>query len=129
VFMPTSAKPNLLNFKLNYCNANGSVVAYNFSSKFLESGKASDENPKNVNKTTAFTNNPEVADTVYLGQFTFPVAYAGLNEMSPCLHITNPISVFNKADMATYTRDVSIAAIIMKPVELAEFEENNKNEE
>lgn len=129
VFMPTSAKPNLLNFKLNYCNANGNVTAYNFSSKFLESGKASDENPKNVNKTTAFTNNPEVADTVYLGQFTFPVAYNGLNEMSPCLHITNPISVFNKADMANYTRDVSIAAIIMKPVELAEFEENNKNEE
>jgi len=133
VFMPafngSDGRPNLLNFKLNYCNEKGSVASYNFSSKFLESGKAADENPKAVNKTTAFTNDPLKADTVYLGQFTFPVAYNGLGDYSPNLHITNPISVFNKADMAAYTRDVCIAAIIMKPVELAEFEENNKKEE
>ena len=133
VFMPQSAssdgRPNLLNFKLNYCNEKGNVASYNFSSKFLESGKSADENPKTVNKTTAFTNDPLKADTVYLGQFTFPVAYNGLGDYSPNLHISNPISVFNKADMATYTRDVRIAAIIMKPVELAEFEENNKKEE
>ncbi len=129
VFMPVAGQPNLLNFKLNYCNASGNTASYNFSSKFLESGKAADENPKTVNKTTAFTNDPLKADTVYLGQFTFPVAYNGLGEYAPNLHITCPISVFNKADMAAYTRDVRIAAIIMKPVELAEFEENNKNEE
>ena len=128
VFMPYDL-PNLLNFKLNYCNEKGNTASYNFSSKFVESGKAADDNPKTVNKTTAFTNDPLKADTVYLGKFTFPIAYNGLGNYSPNLHITCPISVFNKADMAAYTRDVRIVAIIMKPVELAEFEDNNKNEE
>ena len=127
VFMPAASQPNLLNFKLNYCNEKGNTASYNFSSKFLESGKAADDNPKTVNKTTAFTNDPLKADTVYLGQFTFPIAYNGLGNYSPNLHITCPISVFNKADMAAYTRDVRIVAIIMKPVELAEFEENNNS--
>jgi len=133
VFMPASTssdgRPNILNFKLNYCNEKGNNATYAFSKKFLDSGKSSDENPKSQNKTTAFINDPVKADTVYLGQFTFPVAYNGLGDYSPNLHISNPISVFNKNDMATYTRDLRIAAIIMKPVELAEFEENNKKEE
>ena len=133
VFMPATQAsgilPNLLNFKLNYCNEKGNVTSYSFSSKYLESGKAADQNPKTLNKTTAFTNDPLKADTVYLGQFTFPVAYNGLGDYSPCLHISSPISVWNKGDMSTYTRDVRIAYFIMKPVELAEFEENNKNEE
>ena len=127
--LPSSSLPNLLNFKLNYCNEKGNVTSYSFSSKYLESGKAADQNPKTLNKNTAFTNDPQKADTVYIGQFTFPVAYAGLGDYSPCLHINSPISVWNKADMSTYTRDMRIAYIIMKPVELAEFEENNKKEE
>ena len=126
IFDSGDEKPNLLNFQLNYCAANGKVATYSFSSKFLESGDSKDENPRAVNKTTAFTNDPYKVDTVYLGQFTFPVAYRGLNGYSPNIHISNPIGVFNKVDMATYTRDVRLAAIILKPMELVEYEENEK---
>lgn len=123
----SDARPNILNFQLNYCDANGKTATYSFSKKFLDSGKATDENPKTLNLTTAFANEPLKTDTVYLGQFTFPVAYNGLGEdFSPNLHISCPISVFNKAQMSTYTRDVRIAAIIMKPIELVEFEEKQK---
>ena len=126
IFDSGDEKPNLLNFQLNYCGANGKVATYSFSSKYLASGDSKDENPKAVNKTTAFTNDPYKVDTVYLGQFTFPVAYRGLNGYSPNIHISNPIGVFNKTDMATYTRDVRLAAIILKPMELVEYEENEK---
>ncbi|MBR2234173.1 MAG: fasciclin domain-containing protein [Prevotella sp.] len=126
VFDDGDVRPHLLNFQMSYCGANGKVSTYSFSSKFLQSGDSKDENPRAVNKTTAFTNDPYKVDTVYLGQFTFPVAYRGLNGYSPVIHISNPIGVFNKTDMATYTRNVRLAAIILKPMELAEYEENEK---
>lgn len=131
VFLPSARlssddRPNALNFQLNYTGANGKAATYSFSSKYLDSGAAADENPKSVNLNTAFFNDPLKTDTVYLGQFTFPVAYNGLADCSPNLHISCPVSVFNKTQMATYTRDVRIAAIIMKPIELVEFEEKQK---
>ncbi|MBQ4393513.1 MAG: fasciclin domain-containing protein [Prevotella sp.] len=135
VFLPSAKlssddRPNSLNFQLSYCGANGKPATYSFSKKFLDSGAAADENPKSVNINTAFNNDPLKTDTVYLGQFTFPVAYNGLgtnnDTYSPNLHISCPVSVFNKTQMATYTRDVRIAAILLKPVELVEFEENQK---
>lgn len=130
VFLPGAVtgdeRPNILNFQLNYCGANGKVATYAFSKKFLDSGKSADANPKTLNKTTAFENDPLKCDTVYLGDFTFPVAYNGLGDYSPNLHISNPISVFNKTDMANYTRDLRLAYIIMKPIALAEYEEKEK---
>ena len=62
-------------------------------------------------------------DTMFIGQFTFPVCYSGLgNQYYPSLRVTSPISAFNSQQLATYTRDVCIAAILLKPVELEEFE-------
>jgi uncharacterized surface protein with fasciclin (FAS1) repeats len=113
----TVIKPNQVNFTLSYCNAKGDLAEHRFSSK------AGDNNPKTP---TPFENNTEKVDTVYLGQFTFPVAYAGLADHYPNIKITTPFSVFNKTMMAKYTRDLRIAAIIMKPVEYAEFEEKQK---
>jgi hypothetical protein len=34
--------------------------------------------------------------------------------------------VFNNTQLSTYSRDVHIAAILMRPVELEEFEAKNK---
>lgn len=113
----TVIKPNQVNFTLSYCNAKGELAEHRFSSK------AGDNNPKTP---TPFENNTEKVDTVYLGQFTFPVAYAGFTDYYPNIKITTPFSVFNKVMMAKYTRDLRIAAIIMKPVEYAEFEEKQK---
>ena len=123
VVLGSDGRPNILNFQLSYCNAKGNLATYSFSSKFLNSGVAKDENPSKVDKTTAFINDTTKVDTVYLGQFTFPVAYNGLGDYSPNIHISNPIGVFNANDMRTYTRDIRIAAIIMKPVEMEEYEE------
>lgn len=136
VFMPSAMRqfgneprPNMLNFQLNYCNKSGNLADYYFSkgnAKNIIDGIAT-TNVTKVDTTTAFKNNPLVTDTVFIGQFTFPVAYNGLgDDYKPYIRITSPINVLKKEQLAAYSRDVRIAAIIMKPVEYDEFEAKNK---
>ena len=134
VFIPTAkvpaldSRPNWLNFQLQYCDATGALRTYNFSKEMADSLKSGGTLPKvptSVGANTAFINDPEKTDTMFIGQFTFPVCYSGLGENEsyyPSLRVTSPISAFNSQQLATYTRDVCIAAILLKPVELEEFE-------
>ena len=115
-------RPNQVNFTLNYCDAKGKLQKYNFSSDLKN------DNPKTQKP---FVNDTSKVDTMYIGEFTFPVSYYGLPEnggkaIMPDLKISSPMSVFNATLLKTYTRALRIAAIIMKPVELVEFEENQK---
>ena len=115
-------RPNQVNFTLNYSDANGKLQKYNFSSDLKN------DNPKTQKP---FVNDTSKVDTMYIGEFTFPVSYYGLPEnggkaIMPDLKISSPMSVFNATLLKTYTRALRIAAIIMKPVELVEFEENQK---
>lgn len=140
VFMPTSIpnagvvddRPNWLNFQLNYCTAKGATATYNFSKAYadaLQSGGTLPAVPTAVNASTAFMNDPTktTTDTVFIGQFTFPVNYNGLGEdYYPSLRVSSPISVLNATHLANYSRDVRIAAILLRPVELEEFEAKNK---
>lgn len=121
VFVPRSANlengnvptnPNQVNFVLNYCNARGALADYKFSSDMKE----------NPSKAVPFENDTSKVDTMFLGKFTFPVAYSGLGDCKPNIKITTPFSQFNQAMLAKYTRDLRIAAIILKPVEQDEFE-------
>lgn len=122
-----------LNYQINYCKANGNTDNYFFSKPYADAMLSGETLPKlptaqnQLTMETAFENDPMKTDTVFIGQFTFPVAYNGLgNDYQPNIRITSPINVFNTTQMETYTRDVRIAAIIMKPVEYDEFEANNK---
>ena len=123
-------RPNWLNFQLNYCDAKGATQVYNFSKEYADSLLSGGTLPKvatAVNANTAFINDPEKTDTVFIGRFTFPVNYRGLgSDFYPSLHVTSPISVFNSTQLATYSRDVRIAAILLRPVELDEYEAKNK---
>lgn len=105
------AKPTPLNFTLYYSTEDGTLTTYNFSSD------PENQNPSTQNLATAFLNDTTKVDTLFLGQFTFPVAYVGQNIVSPVLRITNPISIFNKTQMAQYTTAIRLAAVLMKPVE------------
>lgn len=113
----TVAKPNMLNFSLYYASEDGKLATYNFSSN------PERQNPISLNMNTAFQNDTTKVDTLYLGQFTFPVAYVGQDQVSPVMRISCPISVFNKTQLNTYSRTLRLAAILMKPVEL-----DNNNE-
>ena len=123
-------RPNWLNFDLNYCDAKGKTAKYYFSKAYADSLLTGGTLPKEATKvdgTTAFSNDPTKVDTVFIGRFNFPVNYSGLGEdYYPSLHVTSPISVFNNTQLDTYSRDVRIAAILLRPVELDEFEAKNK---
>jgi uncharacterized surface protein with fasciclin (FAS1) repeats len=137
VFMPTAkfatdTRPNWLNFQLLYCGKDGKAATYNFNKAYADSLLTGGTLPADVtavNANTAFINDPEKTDTVFIGRFTFPVNYSALGngyEYAPSLRVTSPISVLNNTQLATYTRDVRIAAILLRPVELDEFEAKNK---
>lgn len=134
VFLPSAiladdARPNWLNFQLNYCDAKGNTQVYNFSKAYADALKNGDKLPavpSKVDGTTAFVNDPEKTDTVFIGRFTFPVNYRGLDDIYPSIHVTSPISVFNSGQLATYSRDIRIASFLLRPVELEEFEAKNK---
>lgn len=136
VFLPSAMRqlgndprPNNLNFELSYCNESGALSSFKFSRAYADSLRTGGELPKQptaLNMNTSFLNNPEKLDSVFIGQFTFPVAYNGLGNYCPTLRITSPLSVFSNEQLATYSRDVRIAAIVLKPVELEEFEAKQK---
>lgn len=125
-------RPNWLNFQLYYCGANGKTATYNFSKAYaeaLKTGGTLPSVPSSVSSTTAFTNNPEITDTLFIGRFTFPVNYNGLGQdYSPYLRVTSPISTLNNTQLATYLRDVHIAAVLLTPVELDEYRNKNKKQ-
>lgn len=120
------SRPNRLNFQLNYCNDKGVLTDYNFSS----------DGASNPKTPVPFVNDPLkkdaagviIPDTMYLGQFEFPVSYAGMsgNGIRPNLKITTKINIFSQAEMKTYTREMNLIGIILKPVELDEKDTNKQ---
>lgn len=113
--------PNRVNFTLTYSDSKGALATHKFSSDYKY----------NPSKQVPFINDPTKVDTVYLGDFQFPVSYHGLTDINgreyhPTMKIVSDINAFNSTQMKTYTRSLRIAAIILKPVELSEFEEKQK---
>lgn len=155
VFVPQSVEqgdatlqmPNRCIFTLNYCDENGKLQNYVFKDEseenkqwfndyyehvkdsILAAGGKVSGNP-DANTIASFSNDVTKVDTLYLGEFTFPVSYSGLRlndeYVCPNLKITSPFSPFNAALMAGFERDLRIAAIILKPKELVEFEDSEK---
>ena len=100
----TEWKPNQLDFTLSYCTAAGKLATVKLNQKV--------------------ENDPLVVDTVYVGRFTFPVAYYGLEKtgIAPSMRITTDFSAFDRVKMAKYTRDLRISALLLVPVEREDFE-------
>ena len=128
--------PNRVIFTLNYCDETGALQNYTFLDRdevrvnaFKEKYKLSDgrEGSANYNTNRAFSNDTSKVDTLYIGEFTFPVCYFGLGEgCCPNIKITSPFSVVTGSVRNDFSRDLRIAAIILKPKELVEFEESKK---
>lgn len=136
VYLPTAERefgndkrPSWLNYQLHYCTAKAKTSTYNFSKAYADSlltGGKLPAVPKKVDTNTAFTNDPAKTDTVFIGRFKFPIAYEGMG-IYPLLHISSPINVIRQNQKDMYTRDIRIAAIIMRPVEYDNFEPIIKN--
>ncbi|MBR1881209.1 MAG: fasciclin domain-containing protein [Prevotella sp.] len=130
--------PNRVIFTLNYCDATGTLKNQlflntdqsqidEFKTRFPTVRDNASQTNANHQTIRAFSNDTSKVDTLYVGEFTFPVCYLGLgDEYCPNIKISTPYSVFTAALREAYTRDLRIASIILKPKELVEFEEQNK---
>lgn len=99
------AKVNRLLFDLSYCNANGTLGTYKFTP---------------ADGSTYFENDTTKADTIFIGQFTFPVSYYGFDyEYSPNIKVSSNISIFDMSN--TVERGIRILDIILRPVEKDEY--------
>ena len=125
-------KPNRVIFTLNYCDKSGNLKdqvfldenqdAEAFRTKYNLANTAT-----NKNTIYAFSNDTSKVDTLFVGEFTFPVCYRGLGDgYCPNIKITSPFSAVTGAVRNDFTRDLRIAGILLKPKELVEFEEKNK---
>ena len=125
-------KPNRVIFTLNYCDRSGNLKeevfldenqdAEAFRTKYKLANTAT-----NKNTIYAFTNDTSKVDTLFVGEFTFPVCYEGLDDgYCPNIKITSPFSAVTGNVRNDFTRDLRIAGILLKPKELVEFEDKNK---
>jgi hypothetical protein len=127
-------KPNRVIFRLNYCNAKGTLANQQFLDEDPDHVAAFKERfpliiDNNLNKTyiRSFENDPTRVDTVYVGDFTFPCCYYGFDqEVSPNITVVANIDTFDDDLLDAYSCDLRIVSIILKPKELAVFEESNK---
>lgn len=126
--------PNRVIFTLNYCGADGKLADKVFLNEdpdqlqaFKNQYKLTDATTANYNTNRAFSNDPTKVDTLYVGEFTFPVCYYGLgDDYCPSLNISSPFSTNTGTVRNNYARDLRIAGIILKPKELVDYENNNK---
>ncbi len=123
------ARPNSLNFQLYYAKADGTMASYNFSrpwAEYLKNGKTGTAPTENATpaKTTAFENDPEKVDTVFIGQFKFPLCYSNIEAknstsatLSPSLRVFTKINARLKSDTEKYNLNVRLARILLVPVD------------
>ena len=112
-------KPYTLRFDLNYTNEKNEEVRGRFNGKELVTVAAQ------AIKVPAFICGAEKVDTIKLGRVTFPVCYAG-TKAYPNIKVYCPLTSFGSANRKKYDQQIRIANIIMKPIDLVEYEEKLK---
>lgn len=112
-------KPYTLRFDINYTNEKNEEVRGRFNGEGLVTEAAK------VVKVPAFVCGDEKVDTIKLGRVTFPVSYAG-TEAYPNIKVYCTLTSFGSANRKKYDQQIRIANIIMKPIDLVEYEEKLK---
>ena len=112
-------KPYTLRFDINYTNEKNEEVRGRFNGEELVTVAAQ------VIKVPAFICGAEKVDTIKLGRVTFPICYAG-TEAYPNIKAYCTLTSFGSANRKKYDQQIRIANIIMKPIDLVEYEEKLK---
>lgn len=112
-------KPYTLRFDINYTDADNNEVRGRFNGEGLVTTAAQ------VVKVPAIVCGAEKVDTIKLGRITFPVCYAGTGAY-PNIKVYCPLTSFNSTNRKKYDQQIRIANIIMKPIDLVEYEEKLK---
>lgn len=132
--------PNRFYVSIDYCKADGNLVT---KEEYFINGDSL-KRSTSASKLTA-TSTPKTrndfrtqagyivkdgqlsADTVYIGQFTFPVSYSGVSEngRGPVLKVQDATTAFDR-DKAQFSQRYRIMSVILKPVELDAYEKKTR---
>lgn len=110
-----SPLPYTLRFDLHYTDANNQPQTGRFDGETLHTTIAK------ISKVKAFENDPAKVDTLYLGQFTFPICYYG-TDAAPNIKVMSTLNSFSMSNKTKYDAQIRIANIILRP----RNEENGK---
>ncbi len=112
-------KPYTLRFDINYTNEKNEEVRGRFNGEGIVTAATS------AIKIAPFLCGDQKIDTLKLGRVTFPVCYAG-TQAYPNIKVFCTLSSFGSANRKKYDQQIRIANIIMKPIDLVEYEEKLK---
>ena len=110
----------LVTVPANIVNANRQTLPYKFN---VSLGYANDRG-KNEDRDRSwcvesnYVSDSVQIDTLYLGDFTFPVAYAGTGDYAPYIRINSSVTSRERAD---YDRNMRIDCVILRPKELDNY--------
>ena len=99
-----------LRFDLHYTDAKNEPQTGRLDGETLQTSIAK------ISKVKAFENDPTKVDTLYLGQFTFPICYYG-TAAAPNLKVMSTLSSFSMSNKTKYDAQIRIANIILRPKE------------
>ena len=112
-------KPYTLRFDINYTNEKNEEVRARFN------GEEAITTATVATKIAPFLCGDQKIDTLKLGRVTFPVCYAG-TDAYPNIKVLCTLSSFGSANRKKYDQQIRIANIILKPIDLVEYEEKLK---
>lgn len=96
------AKPNRFSVSMGYADASGKNV----------------DSDRSWAAETAFISDSSKVDTLYLGDFTFPMAYFGTGSYYPYLRINSAVS---SSQRKMFDRTLRIDCVILRPKELDNY--------
>jgi hypothetical protein len=95
---PEELKPNLMQVAFGYNDEKGAN--------------------KEVTDRKTLSNDPTKIDSLFLGEFTFPIAYEGTGDYYPYLRLSSRVSSRQTND---YTRSFRIDCVLLIPKDLDEY--------
>ena len=120
--LPLRLRPYTLRFDLHYTDEKNNPQTGCLDGDTLQTTIAK------ISKVKPFINDASKVDTLYLGHFTFPICYYGINA-APNIKVMSTLSSFSQSNRNKYDSQIRIAKIILKPRDLVEYEKNATKED
>ena len=91
---------------------------FNVSLGYADEKGVNQDNDRKWAIESAFVADSAQIDTVYLGDFTFPMAYVGTGSYYPYIRINSAVT---SRERANYDRTLRIDCLILRPKELDDY--------
>jgi uncharacterized surface protein with fasciclin (FAS1) repeats len=104
----------------NITNPRNATKPYRFSATmgFADASGKNQDGDRSWVAESAFVSDSAQVDTIYLGDFTFPMAYYGTGDYYPYLRINSAVT---SRERANYDRNLRIDCLILRPKELDDY--------